>query len=361
MAVLDGSCTAAVAPGLTFVQGFRHTLEWAIQATLLQLSADHWLVQESDLLLHTNNQAANMTLLEHSIMPLYPHARKAIINGWRNNSGKRCGLLEAIAGEYWRWRCYEWVLFLHPDLYLLPGAVATLGSALQTHRTFAFLVQPLYLYAKRSLWNTDLFMWRPPLLQQNPSAGQHASNIFDGMCLSREQANGTTLLHGDASPERSLYRAVHAGQLSWCELGGKKAFLHSVDLLGIWHSHIPELAFEFTRMAITRGRSVRALENAINKSLTPAHASDFFKRVQSMRQKVQEPGAQQILRRSRLFAANFSHLRSKSDASHALYHDEMWEDDSSRRWSRCQRHSGGGERCKEKWQVNWGWLCEDNQ
>ena len=116
------------------MQGHRHAAEYAIQGTLFQLSKQHWLVQTSDLLLHSNNHRTNRTALER-YLTLYPHASKSIhISG--SNSGKRCGALEAIAEQRWRWRCYAWVLFLHPDVYLLPGSVASGGAGLAVDRLF---------------------------------------------------------------------------------------------------------------------------------------------------------------------------------------------------------------------------------
>lgn len=116
--------------GLTFIQGHRHTIEWAIQATLFRLSSSHWLVRESDLLLHSNNARANRSALE-LYLTLYPHTRKAIVIS-DANSGKRCGHLEAIAEQVAHWRCYAWLIFCHPDVYLLPGALTTVGTALST-------------------------------------------------------------------------------------------------------------------------------------------------------------------------------------------------------------------------------------
>lgn len=339
-----------VARGLTFVQGHRHTVEWAIQATLLRMSEQHWLVQDSDLLMHTNNRDANMSELRLHLA-LYPHAQKVLENGWRSNSGKRCGALEAIASQHSRWRCYEWVLFLHPDMYLLPGAVATLGAALKAHPATAFLVQPLYLYSHRSLWNTDLFAWRPPQFTPAVQGVTEPRNVFDGMCLSRRQPNRTLLVHADASPERSLFEAVHQQHLSWCELAGKKPFLHQMDLLGIWHSHSPDLAIRFASKAVAPS-SYATLEATLRATMSSGKANTLFTKAASYTKQLADPAAQNILRRSRSLSARFSAATLNEEGGVP----DLVSDELARFWSTCQRRSGE-KLCAEKWEPRWGWLC----
>ena len=279
------------------MQGHRHAAEYAIQATYFRLSADHYLVRKSDLLLYSNNGQSNATALD-LYMSLYPHARKEHIISARN-SGKRCGHLEAIAEQYSCWRCYSWVLFLHPDVYLTPGAFATLGMALQSAESTAFFVAPLNLNGHGELWNTDLFMWRPQLLhpattQDTVPPHQRAAHLFQTMCI-----NASILPHGappyTRSPERSFYRAVHAARhLSWCELRGKKAFWNRIDAIGAWHFHLAQYTMRFVQ-AVCSPRDYRALVHVLH--LTMARA-DFDPLVADIAKIGLSPGMEAEVNRS---------------------------------------------------------------
>ena len=302
------TCNTTPAQGLTFVQGHRHAAEYAIQATYFRLSADHYLVRESDLLLYSNNGRSNATAFD-LYMSLYPHARKErIISAL--NSGKRCGHLEAIAEQYWRWRCYTWVLFLHPDVYLTPGAFATLGMALQSSKSTAFFVAPLNLNGHGELWNTDLFMWRPQMLHPaTPEAvppNQRAAHLFQNMCI-----NTSSLPHGapyTRSPERSFFRAIHAAtHLSWCELRGKKAFWNRIDGIGAWHFHLAQYTMRFVQAACSPG-DYRALVDVLRVTMSP---TDFDPLVANIAKIVLSPGMQAEATRSvhlkGMFAASVAH------------------------------------------------------
>ena len=278
------SCASTTASrGLTFVQGHRHAAEYAIQGTLFQLSKQHWLVQTSDLLLHSNNHRTNRTALE-LYLTLYPHASKSI-HVSNSNSGKRCGALEAIAEQHWRWRCYAWVLFLHPDVYLLPGSLASLGAAAQASPSTAFFVVPLNMRAHPDdswnrghddLWNTDLHMFRPPLIMASDDYG----TIFDSMCINASSLPaGTKPLN--ASLERSFHDAITSRRaFSWCELPAKKAFT-KIDALGVWHSHLAEFSVSFARAACSK-LVFEALIAVLNATMAPRDLKPLFAKQGSM-------------------------------------------------------------------------------
>ena len=128
-------------PGLTFVAGHRQFADWALQATFFFLARNRYLVQASDLVLHSNNREHTQAELR-SWLALYPHRHKTLVTT-RINSGKRCGHLQAFAAEHARWGQREWALFTHPDVQLLPSAFTMLEAFLTYRPRASFLVAPL--------------------------------------------------------------------------------------------------------------------------------------------------------------------------------------------------------------------------
>ena len=128
----------------------------------------------SDLLLFCNNlQLATPTLLRYAAR--YPHGTRALVHTADNSEGYRCGHLHAVASSAKAWSAYKHVLFLHPDIYLLPRAFVWLDGALADRPTqrAAFLVTRMYwsgggptgwAQAPSTFYGTDLFAFRPPLL-----------------------------------------------------------------------------------------------------------------------------------------------------------------------------------------------------
>lgn len=116
--------------GLTIVHGSRHSPgEFGLHAEFFNDCNTSWLVQSSDLLLATNNMSHSASDLR-SALRSYPHRNRALAR-MAQNSGRRCGHLEAIQVLEPVWRDYRFVLFLHPDVYLLPDAFKQLSSAMQ--------------------------------------------------------------------------------------------------------------------------------------------------------------------------------------------------------------------------------------
>ena len=121
---LPGAQHAASTRFLTFVQGHRQTTEHSLQAAAFALSRATALVSASDLLVHSNNPSMHAsTLLRHIVR--YPHRTMALLHTADNSFGYRCGHLHAVASTRFVWESYRrGVIFLHPDVYLLPRAVS---------------------------------------------------------------------------------------------------------------------------------------------------------------------------------------------------------------------------------------------
>ena len=230
---------------LTFIQGFRQTIEYALQAKLLSLeSHEASLVADSDLLLHSNNAAHSTTMLLRFLVR-YPHRRRVLVQSTDNSQGYRCGHLAAIAGTRSAWSVYANVLFLHPDVYLLPRAVRWLETALQAAETrkSAFVVTRMYWpdpshpshrlppLQRIAFFGTDLFAFRPSLVP---------ADAWAKVC--QLPASGSKL------PEHGLWRLVTTSyKLPHIVLGNRTTAnpWNKEDAYGVWHSHGPEVVVKY--------------------------------------------------------------------------------------------------------------------
>jgi len=107
--------------GLFFVHGHRHRREWQLHSAALKLSAEQWLVRESDLLMVSTDITATTAEMVY-LMGLYPQSTRMLIHTGVN-TGYRCGLLHALSASHWIWHRHDSVVFTHPDVFLLPPAV----------------------------------------------------------------------------------------------------------------------------------------------------------------------------------------------------------------------------------------------
>ena len=241
-------------PLLTLVQGFRQTVEYALQAAALSARHATWLVAASELLLHCNNaELPDATLLR--FLARYPHRTRALIHSSDNSQGYRCGHLHAVATTRPIWAAYKLVLFAHPDVYLLPKAIRWLEAALappanQT-RPPAFSVTTMYWYGashavpppqahmpppvagakagsdgRTAFFGTDLFAFAPPQL---------AADTWARVCTFAASEPPQHRL-----PEHALWRLVAAGRLTHKVLGNRTTSTDGEDAYGVWHSHEPE-------------------------------------------------------------------------------------------------------------------------
>lgn len=224
---------------LTFVQGHRQTLELALQAAAFAARSDARLVQASDLLLHNNNvQLHAATLLRY--LARYPHRTRVLIQTSDNAQGYRCGHLQAVASTASAWSPYANVLFLHPDVYLLPRAAGWIEAALAeaAARSTAFLVTsmvwvtpgisgaPPRLSSRGGFFSTDLFAFRPSLL---------GPNTWSRVCVASASEPADHKL-----PEHGLWRLIHDAQLPHKILGNRTTSTFGQDAFGVWHSHDPD-------------------------------------------------------------------------------------------------------------------------
>ena len=264
---------------LTFVQGYRQTTEYALQAAMLSLRKIEPLVAHSDLLVHCNNVLLGVpTLLR--FLARYPHRTRALVRTPDNSEGYRCGHLQAIASTASVWAPYAAVLFTHPDVYLTPrgsrwfetALLAAMPPSAGGHGSErgggngsegasgggasgggsgasgggsgfrpAFLVTEMRWLQEDGVlqsrpggyYGTDLFAFRPRALR---------AHAWSGVC--RVPSNEPV-----AIPERSLFRLVNNRSVV-SEAGVKTTPVRVLgarttstpkdeDAYGVWHSHYP--------------------------------------------------------------------------------------------------------------------------
>ena len=261
---------------------------------------------------------------------LYPHAQRRLVFD-SANSGKRCGHLQAFAAEHRSWGHAQWVLFTHPDVYLLPRALSMLEAFLSGRPYAAFFVSPLVdrrlAHRPASLYATALFLVRPQRIRQAISSQTSSStasgdqidatkdeggndalrDLFNSMCLSSQNATADYPGHSaiDLSPERGMYRMVRslggtgvsagkaAGSASdnsrthrhtqlehrelWCEIYTSHMYARGVNSEGVWHHHRNEWVLKLVRLLsavppLAKNHSQRvlaAMEVTINATRPP--------------------------------------------------------------------------------------------
>ena len=243
----QGQSTSTATTMLTFVQGHRHTTEFALQARMFALAGAS-LGARSDLLVHSNNADLDEALLMRLVSRYTTHRTKALLITKDNSKGYACGLLHAVARSKAAWQTYQTVLVLHPDVYLLPKAVKWLEWAMRhAPSRAAFLVTnltPRFLVIngstgkrgpviKERVYNTDLFVMRPRIAAAAP---------WEDVCrIPRDERVGWS--------ERSFWRLIHGGAAVGAgsssttttfqvhRLGSRATSTELPDNHGVWHSH----------------------------------------------------------------------------------------------------------------------------
>ena len=232
---------------LTFVQGYRHASEYAIQAHVLTMHAGLSLVSESDLLLHCNNPAVPPARLLASLS-LYPHRTRVLLRTADNAEGYSCGLLHAVAGSRAIWAPYKLVLVMHPDIYLLPKAMRWLESAIRSAPHAAFLVTNLsprfaingttgrriLPVVKEKVYNTDLFLFRPPLAAS--LAWSNACHVPPAEAVTWSERSFWRLIHGHVPAGGTAPRGTIDGHAVH-RMGVRATSTEVADNHGVWHSH----------------------------------------------------------------------------------------------------------------------------
>ena len=166
--------------GLTLIHGHSHTYHYVLQALLFNVSRSSSLVTRSSLLLvNTSPWLAAQSWLLLRFLALFPHANKSLVPLASNTGGHKCNQLVGVAQHHAWWKDKAWVLFMAPDNFLVPTAVALLQESLESaaRKGAAFLASP---YNRRcesadGCWMTDLFLFRPTAFAR----GVDAAGLFN--------------------------------------------------------------------------------------------------------------------------------------------------------------------------------------
>jgi len=229
--------------GLFFVHGHRHRREWQLHSAALKLSAEQWLVRESDLLMVSTDITATTAEMVY-LMGLYPQSTRMLIHTGVN-TGYRCGLLHALSASHWIWHRHDSVVFTHPDVFLLPPAVYELGAYLAAHRSahslLATSTKMFWYRNNRPLaFLSDLFAFYPAQLPLRCTVGSCARRpSLYWQNASVECSMSLVWGRGLLKPEQALYRVQVALNASHAELLprtiGWRRTLPSTS--GVWHTH----------------------------------------------------------------------------------------------------------------------------
>ena len=139
--------------GLLFVHGHRHRDEWTLHANFLSLSP--WASALHALLFCTDVSLTTAYLLRR--LAEYPQRTRMLMHTGVN-IGYRCGLLHSLAATRRLWGRYGFVIFTHPDVFLMAPAPALLEAAIASAPPgVALLATPTKMFCAR-LWR-DIEPW----------------------------------------------------------------------------------------------------------------------------------------------------------------------------------------------------------
>lgn len=237
--------------GLTLIHGYSHTYHYVLQAMLFNVSRSSPLVTRSSLLLvNTSPWLAAHAWLLRRFLELFPHANKSLVPLASNAGGHKCNQLVGVAQHHAWWKDKAWVLFMAPDNFLVPTAVALLqGSLEMAARTGAAFIASPYdrlCTSADGCWMTDLFLFRPVAF----SRGLDSAGLF----------NVTECpLIPEAMIGQVFARALRRHQLATAFMPPKKAdVVHTADLSKVFRESL--LSANFTAGQLRYGIYDHAFE-----------------------------------------------------------------------------------------------------
>jgi len=204
---------------LFFYTGYRQLAEISHSALFAQRYQHDF--KDADVIYHCNNTAIGRDTLE-SLVGDFANPIKKIITTDKN-TGFRLGHIEAIADSYplIQEGEYDWVIHLHPDVYLTDEArfLGLLHKA-DTSEQNAIMF-PLF-EADAMAYTTDLFAWKPTRVKRD---------VFSDY---KNYVN-----RSDVIPETYLYESLHRQNvpiLSVKRYRGR-GWQREIDEVGAWHPH----------------------------------------------------------------------------------------------------------------------------
>jgi len=203
---------------LVLFTSYRQLDELKLQARFLVRC--RWLCKNADLLWACNNVSIPRMELESRLAAL-PFTNKQLIHEDWNTGGYARGQFEVLAHLQERLATYDFVLQLHPDIYIAHEKKLVELFAQEYNQANSFLVSRIFGGDDPS-FATDAFIFRPKLL---PSG-------FFRDYLAYDTSINTKL-------ERVFYSMIHKRNIAYAEIrrfvNGK--YHRDIDELGLWHEH----------------------------------------------------------------------------------------------------------------------------
>mmetsp|Transcript_27758 Transcript_27758/g.90840 ORF Transcript_27758/g.90840 Transcript_27758/m.90840 type:complete len:348 (+) Transcript_27758:89-1132(+) len=233
----------------------RQVEELALAASFLRRCSA--LVRGADVVVHNNCAESILpSALLEAHLALFPNANRRLVRS-RENAGYKWGPFQQVSACLPLVREYDFVVHLHPDVYLADdSSLCALIEGCGDDDPAALLVNELHLAhvqdAARAAalagvapgavpaYSFDFFVLRPRLL---------ARNVFDAYL---DAALVASLGPAMQYPEMLLFRAIHEMRVPHRVFARHKpsashADARFPDLFGLWHSHDNALIRRFLR------------------------------------------------------------------------------------------------------------------
>ena len=202
-------------PGIVIVHGFKQPIvAYHKHVAMFTLSSDTWIVKDFDLVVRCDSFQTNKGNLKR-LFEQYPHESKTLIHEDRLPNYK-CGQFSALDEMRDIWEQYSIVVWINPDTFVTPLAVTYYGKVLAKYSEYAFYVTRWQ--ARMDSFNTDVMVFRPPILRGKNTFSIDASNCTDTL---------TEVIYANMVKAVGSYVEMFDG---W---HGNQA----IDPGGMWHTH----------------------------------------------------------------------------------------------------------------------------
>jgi len=194
-------------------------------------------LKNADILFYCNNQ--DMFSKVDDLVNQFPNKNKKVVKSTKNAGGGRdgyiMGQMEGIADTFQHYKDYDYVIQLHPDVYItnenhiidILRKHETSNSAFIVNKSIPDYKKPEYGIPKNDEWfSSDFFIFKPKLLP---------SNVFSLWDKYRDKNNGKVYI-----PEHLLYLFARDYKIPYVYVKRYDTDFSEprrIDMLGVWHEH----------------------------------------------------------------------------------------------------------------------------
>ena len=209
--------------GLFLIVSHRHTHHYATNARVIQLSAEHWMIRRSSLLVYCNNPALSEDELL-GYLTAFPHGVLRLLIRTELNAGYRCGHMHALAITQHVWLRFPWVVSLSgADVLMLPPFIDKLGAHLSVSSNISFWFDNFQRYAGHTSLCMDAFAFR-----SRPFAQRRVWHYAAARC-EQVRNNVEEVLRWVVKDKFNLLRVPLGGRAGGCTV-------HTLSEGGLWHA-----------------------------------------------------------------------------------------------------------------------------